>query len=133
MREEYRAQSTERINNEDWCAACKQPVDEWNVFFEESIEADSGYDKVRRCPHCNAKSFEDGSFGVGCLFFLIGIYGLPILWIMLLRHFGVELDLKDDGTSFAFFVSYVLAAILFSFAVCWLWKRWLYRQRQADD
>ena len=133
MREEYRAQSTERINSEDWCAACKQPVEKWNVFFEDSIHLDSGYDKVRRCPHCNAKCFEDGSFEVGCVFFFIGLFGLPILWFRLLHHFDVELDFENDGTGLVFFVSSFLAAILFSSAVCWLWKRWLYRQKQADD
>ncbi|MGZ0170301.1 MAG: hypothetical protein ACKVHE_12155 [Planctomycetales bacterium] len=137
MTEEYRTQSTERIKNEDWCAACKQPVEEWNVFFEDSIHSDSGYDKVRRCPQCNAKSFEDGSFNVGCLIFFIVLYGLPILCFGLLRHFNVDLnvdlDFGDDGTGFVFFVSDFLAACLVSYAVFWLWKRWLYRQRQADD
>lgn len=133
MREEYRTQSTERINDEDWCPACKQPVEEWIVFFEDSIHTDSGYDKVRRCPQCNAKSFEDGSFDVGCLLFFTGLFGLPILWLRLLRHFNVDLDFEDDGTEFVFFVSNFLAACLFSSAVCWLWKWWLYRQRQADD
>ena len=64
---------------------------------------------------------------------LSGCMELPILWFGLLRHFDVELDFENDGTGLVFFVSIFLAAILLSSAVCWLWKRWLYRQRQADD
>ena len=30
------------INSEDWFAECEQSDEEWNVFFEESVHADSG-------------------------------------------------------------------------------------------
>ena len=132
MREEYRAQSTERINDEDWCAACKQPVEEWDVFFEHSTDADSGYDKVRRCPHCNAKSFEDGSSNVACLLFLIGMFGLPVQGFWLLRYFNVELNFEKDGTGVLLLALNCFAALLFSSAVCNLWKRRLYRERHVD-
>lgn len=131
MEEPHKSQSTETIRNEDWCGKCKQSVDEWNVFFGESIHADSGYDKVRRCPHCNAKCFEDDSFEIGCLFFFVGLFGIPLLGLAILGKYGIHFDLEDEGTSIGFFVCSLLAAILLETAVCWVWNRSLYRQKQT--
>lgn len=125
----HSTQSTEKISGEDWCTKCKQSVDEWCVFFEESIHADSGYDKVRRCPHCNAKCFEDDCFAFGYFVFFVGLFGLPILGTAVLARCGIRLELEDSGAGMGFLIGSILAAAILNAAVCRVWKWWLYRQR----
>ena len=133
MEPPHKSNSTEKIPSEDWCTECKQTVDEWNVFFEESIHTDSGYDKVRRCPHCEAKCFADGSFGVGCFLFFLGLFGAPILVFAFLRRLDVNLDLEEGGVSFGVFVGCLAVAVLFETVVLWLWKQSLYRRKPAKN
>ncbi|MCR9292152.1 MAG: hypothetical protein NXI32_05500 [bacterium] len=131
MNECHRTESTERIKGEDWCVACKKPVGEWSVYFEESIHTDSGYDKVRRCPHCNEKCFEDGNFSLGCFFFFVGLFGLPPLWLGLLNQFGLapELDFDHAGTALGFLAFAILNGAALSTLVAKTYKWCLYRDK----
>ncbi|MDG2220720.1 MAG: hypothetical protein P8L85_05035 [Rubripirellula sp.] len=133
MSDSYKTQLTEKINNEDWCTHCKKTVDEWNISFEYTVHSDTGYDKIRRCPHCNAMCFEDGSIGFGVFLFFLGLFGIPCLVLVGLVKFGIKLDRQIEGHDGIIFVVTVAAALLFSIVVPGLYKRFLYRHKPAND
>ncbi len=112
MGDRHDTESTEVIRGEDWCTHCKKEVKEWKVSFEPTSE---GYEKRRRCPHCDELCIEDSSFGLGCTFFFIGLYG-AVIWSYLF----------EIGTGI-FFAIMIAQGLALSFLSTWLWKHWLLR------
>ncbi|MDA9859555.1 hypothetical protein N9D23_15740 [Rubripirellula sp.] len=133
MNERYKTQTDEKLKGESWCTKCKQPVDEWKVCFENSIHTDTGYDKVHRCPHCDAKCFADASFEFGCLVFFVGMFGIPVLVSVCMKKFGNQFDFGSEEYTNAIVIGSIVAALLLSIAIPGLWKRILYRRQQAND
>ena len=94
---------TEKLDDEDWCLACKKEVKEWNVYMED--DGEGGYEKIYRCPHCRAKALSHE--GGGCVFFLFMLlmaetfYGLD--------HFGFKLD---DDNWFISLIAMVVSVLL---------------------
>ena len=88
--------------DEDWCPACRKHVDEWVVSYETTIHTDSGYDRIRRCPHCNEMCIDDSSFTWGCLFFFVGLFGSGFLFQFIYNLAGKEFDIKGDGQAAVF-------------------------------
>ena len=105
MNEQYETNTTEVVERESWCSHCKQDVKEWGITFESSIHTDSGYDKVRRCPHCKKMCLEDSSFSLGCFFFFVGLFG-TCLYVPPLEYLGFDLNLQGETGAFSviFFV-----------------------------
>ena len=132
MNEQYETNTTEVVEGEDWCSHCKQDVSEWVVTFESSIHADSGYDKVRRCPHCKNMCLEDSSFSLGCFFFFVGLFG-TCLYVPPLEYLGFDLNLQGETGAFSviFFVFAVVHGYLLSAVSTALFRTYKFRHRLA--
>ena len=132
MNEQYETNTTEVVERESWCSHCKQDVREWVVTFESSIHTDSGYDKVRRCPHCKKMCLEDSSFSLGCFFFFVGLFG-TCLYVPPLEYLGFDLNLQGETGAFSviFFVFAVVHGYLLSAVSTALFRTYKFRHRLA--
>ena len=129
MNQQYQTNSTEKVKGEDWCSHCKQDVDEWIVTFERSIHADGGYDKFRRCPHCNEMCLDDESFSLGCLLFFVGLFG-SVIGAAILEHWGVvDLITTDDKSEYLFLVFAFVNSLVLFFLSTWLYRTYRHRDR----
>ena len=132
MNEQYETNTTEVVERESWCSHCKQDVKEWVITFESSIHTDSGYDKVRRCPHCKNMCLEDSSFSLGCFFFFVGLFG-TWLYVPLLKYLRLDLNLQGETGAFSviFFVFAVVHGYLLSAVSTALFRTYKFRHRLA--
>ncbi len=124
----YQTGETEVIKGETWCTCCKQPVDRWRVSFEKSIHTDDGYEKIRRCPHCNEMCFDEANFSFGCFLFFVGIFGSPFVWYTLTRIGWVK-ELKPGEEPNGWFFGFIF---VFAFTLCfggmWALKKFMRRK-----
>jgi DNA-directed RNA polymerase subunit RPC12/RpoP len=131
MSESHETTTTEAIDGETWCSECKKGVEEWKVVFETGVDSDRGYDKVRRCPHCNAKCFADS--GSGCVYFglfFVGMICSALLCEFAIRH-GVDIDRDSDAYGWILFVGCILLGLVFCFLEDSLRKWITFRDRPA--
>ena len=117
MSDQYKATGTERLTGVPLCPRCEQDVDEWHIYFEPNEE---GYDKVHRCPHCNAVASRIPP--VGWFFFFVGLSG-AILWIPVL-------ELKSDSDFLILALSAIAQGVAASLLATMVWKWMVYRRRK---
>ena len=131
MSERFKTNETARLEGEPWCTVCKREVSEWKVSFETTIHTESGYDKVYRCPHCNAECFDNRSFSLGCFVFFLGLYGGFFSGPMLHQVLGFEMDREAVSYGILLLVFSVVQGLALFWFVRAAWKWRLYRQSQA--
>ena len=132
MNEHHETDETEPLRDETWCSACKRDVAEWKVCFESSIHTDSGYDKVHRCPYCNAHCFADRSFSVGCFFFFLGLFG-AVVWVPVLGFLGIDVKSETETSHLLAFLFMLAHGFALSWIVTFIWKRVLYTRRHSSQ
>ena len=132
MNEQHETNATEPLRGEPWCSACKRDVADWKVCFESSIHTDSGYDKVHRCPYCNALCFADRSFSVGCFFFFLGLFG-AVVWMPALGLLGLDVKLETETSKILAFLFMLAHGFAFYWSVTNIWKLVLYTQRHSSQ
>lgn len=129
MKKSYPTDLTEAVAKEDWCARCEQWVARWQVSFEVSSDAE-GYDKIRRCPHCNAKCFADDSDDAGWLLAFSSFVVFPVITYALLKSCGVDPESNAFSTSVA--LAGLVAAFVSPSVGVWFWRRLHYRNKPVS-
>ena len=126
MNTQYRTIETEIITDEDWCSHCENAVGAWIVVFEKDSEGE--YEKVRRCPHCREKCFQDGISQF--LFWPATILGFAAigLWILPFWLAGIELDI--EWVFVPILVGGMIQSMVLYAVAAKIWKNQLYRKRE---
>lgn len=124
MTEESPQDEIERIPSETWCTVCKREVAAWKVSYETTIHSEENNDdRIRRCPHCNARCFADRTFSVGCFLFFLGLFG-SVLWLPVFDSLGIDMNVETGAGQFVYF-NFMLAngvALYWLPRAIWKWR-----------
>lgn len=110
---------TEVLPDEDWCPACENDVEEWDVFMED--DGEGGYEKIHRCPNCKAKAIQHQGGCAAFILFSVFYYGSILAALAISEDETVRVILLIGGC---------FLGLLFVAGVFWVNKKLIYRKRR---
>lgn len=94
------------------------------MTFEQSIHADSGFDKRHRCPHCGARSFADVSESAAIFLFFIAFYPSALVWGVLISRLNHAFQWRysENASAILLLIASGITGWCFSSLICRIWK-----------